>query len=161
MKKIILLGLVVFFVTGCVIQRGADGKPGENGKPGRQAKWEILSEGSMGGHDTESITVIKTQQELDRLYSELNLAGSTPKVDFNTKNVVALYMGQRNTGGYAITIEDVIVKGDTAIVVPKHIRPAPDGMVTMAITNPYCIAAIQKTTTVDFYLLDPPVIDKN
>jgi hypothetical protein len=148
MKKILALGFVLLAITACVSigVKGEDGKPGQDGQSGRlERPYEILAEGTNGGRATESREVIKSQQQLANIYKELGLE-TAPKVDFTKNNVVALFMGQKNTGGYSIGIDNVAVNGDTAVITVK--MASPDGMATMAITNPYCIATVAKTDKV-------------
>lgn len=143
MKKIALFTLLVFVMMSCKSQRGADGSPGMNGGE----NFVILKESEYGGREAESHEVIRSQQELDALFKELGHNRMT--VDFSAYNVVAVFMGQKNTGGYKITVEDVSVDDNTAHVLTKTTVPEPDGMVSMALTQPYCIASIPKAEKVE------------
>lgn len=155
MKKIITLLSLAAIMTGCVThQKGEDGKPGEPGKSGVEnlkttAEFEILKQEGYGGRATKSNVEINSQDALNALYKELNL-GEAPKVDFKKKMAVALFMGQKNSGGFSVTVSSVIVKNGIATVMVKYTEPGPDDMVTSAITNPYCIAVIPKTEKVVF-----------
>lgn len=143
MKKLILFTFLVAIMAGCVSQKGADGSPG---MPGGQ-NFVILKEAQQGGREQESHVVIRSQDELDKLFTELGQNRMT--VDFTKYNVVAVFMGQKSTGGYKITIENVSVEDDTAHVLTKTTVPEPGAMVTMALTQPYSIASIPKTEQVD------------
>ena len=59
-----------------------------------------------------------------------------------------LYMGQKNTGGYGIGIEDVKEVDNKVIVKIK--KTYPDGMATMVITEPFVIAKINTTKKIEF-----------
>ncbi|MBE99773.1 protease complex subunit PrcB family protein [Flavobacterium coralii] len=146
MKRFILLILTVFLFQGCVVsqrgQNGADGFPGTNAGQ----NFVILHESGYGGRETESHEVIRSQQDLDALFKELNHNSMT--VDFSKYNVVAVFMGQKRSGGYSITVEKVVVDGNTAQVLVKNTLPEQGAMVTMALTAPYCMAAIPKTDKV-------------
>ncbi len=143
MKKLALFILFALVIISCKSQRGADGSPGMKG----EQNFAILKEAEYGGRETESHEVIRSQQELDALFKELG--HNRMSVDFSAYNVVAVFMGQKSTGGYKITIENVSVKGSTAQVLTKTTVPEPDGMVSMALTQPYCIAYIPKTEKVE------------
>jgi hypothetical protein len=71
-----------------------------------------------------------------------------PTIDFEASNVVALFMGQKNTGGYSISLSGVTLSEETAIV--QIITTAPQDIATMALTEPYCIATISKSKKVEF-----------
>jgi hypothetical protein len=71
-----------------------------------------------------------------------------PTVDFKNNNVVALFMGQQSTGGHSIAIDKLTIEGNTAFV--TVLKKYPEGMATMALTQPFYIAAIAKTDKVEF-----------
>ena len=135
MKKLILVALVII-TAACSTKKAADGLDG----------FAPLKQESYGGRETESHEVITSQEQLKTLYSELNIE-SVPDVDFSKKNVVALFMGMKSSGGYSISIDKMERSGDTLIITAK--KSAPEGNATMAITQPYFIAAVPKTAKVE------------
>lgn len=157
MKKTIVLSLLAVTLFSCCAKKGADGTNGANGnngtvsentaKPATQGTFEVLKQGGYGGRESASNVVITSQQQLDALYQELNLEDN-PKVDFSKRNVVALFLGQKSSGGHSIGIKEVNVTGNTATV--AIITKSPEGHATMALTQPYCIASITKTEKVAF-----------
>jgi hypothetical protein len=56
----------------------------------------------------------------------------------------------KNTGGYAITVKNVEINGDTTIVHVMEVGPKPGEMVTMALTNPFSLVIIDKNTNIIF-----------
>ena len=150
MKKLALLSLVLVLASCAMHKKGENGKDGVAGKSGMSNNhYKILTDSGYGGRETASQEVIDSKEELDRLYEELNF-GSAPQVDFDTYNVVALFMGQKSSGGYSIGIESVKFEGNTATVKIKTTQPKPGENVTMALTQPYCIATVTKTDKVTF-----------
>lgn len=148
MKKLALLVSLIIVMTSCVTyQKGQDGQPG---KPGTSAaSFEILKQEAYGGSETEFQIKVDTQEALAAMYKEYNL-GDVPVVDFTKKDVVILFMGQKSNGGYAITVDNVKISGSTAIVTYKVTTPKPGENVTMALTAPYCVAAIPKAQEVTY-----------
>jgi hypothetical protein len=73
--------------------------------------------------------------------------GQAPPADFDAERRIAaaLFLGQRRTGGYGITIESVQRRGAFMVVRFLEARPAPDAMVTQALTSPYLVRIIPKT----------------
>ena len=67
------------------------------------------------------------------------------QVDLQKEMVLYAAMGQRNTGGYSIAIDDVRELADRLVVYVKETVPGPRDMVTMALTSPICYAVIPKT----------------
>lgn len=136
MKKILTLSLLMLVFTGCKINVI------NNVKVDAAVAFEILKQDAYGGRDKESTVIIKTQAELDGLYKELGWS-SVPKIDFVQNNVIALFMGEKSTGGYSIGVRKVAVVDGTVVV--KVLKTSPEGMATMAITAPYCIVAVPKS----------------
>ena len=64
--------------------------------------------------------------------------------DFKKKNVLVLFQGQKNSGGYAIDIASVSNNDNTIVVKKSEIGPKKGEIATTVITTPYCIALIPK-----------------
>lgn len=140
MKKILALGaLLLTVVTGCSVKHDVINNTSNN--------YVVLKQGEYGGRETESYEVLHSQVELDAMFREMNLE-EAPAVNFAENNVIVLFLGQKNSGGNAISIKSVQFNGDTATVNVEKTTPQAGGMVTMAITNPYCIATLTKTEKV-------------
>jgi len=140
MKKILMLSvLLLTVITGCSTKQGTT--------TDSKNSYTILKQGEYGGRETESYEVIHTQEELDVIFRELNLE-KAPAVNFAENNVVVLFLGQKNSGGNSIGIKSVQFNGDTATINVEKNSPQEGGMVTMAITNPFCVAALTKTAKV-------------
>jgi len=86
---------------------------------------------------------ITTQQQLDRLYGQLNvqLVGKkpvAPKLDFITSGVLLLNMGKKPTGGYQLKLPDqtLAIKDDAVVLQVQWIEPSPGAMLTQVLTSP-------------------------
>ena len=138
MKKLVTLSLILVTLMGCSAQKGKDG----------DSNYTIIKKETYGGSETAGNKTITSQDQLAKLYAELNLE-DVPTIDFSKKNVVAQFLGQKNTGGFSITIGSVEIKNNTATV--RVLETTPNGgMATMALTAPYYIASIPKTDKVIF-----------
>jgi hypothetical protein len=140
MKKIITLSLLFVFIASCKTAAPTIGGEGT---------FEILKQETNGGREKAANVLIKSQEDLDKLYAELNLT-DVPKVDFVGNNVVALFMGQKNTGGFSISVGKVTLEGETNTATVQIVESTPQDMATMALTAPYCIATISKSKKVEF-----------
>ncbi|MEX0997581.1 MAG: protease complex subunit PrcB family protein [Flavobacteriaceae bacterium] len=118
------------------------------------ADFEIIIQSDYGGKETKSYEVIKSQSELNKALEGIQMEeiamNKMKAVDFNKQVVLSLHSGLHNTGGYSIGVENVEVNGTTTYVTLKHSSPGPDELVTMALTNPFCIAVIDKNETIVF-----------
>lgn len=108
------------------------------------AQEETEWRGSRGGKESFSVVVARTPEAWRALWEGI---GQPPPVEFDANRNVAtaLFLGQRRTGGYGISIESVERRGAFMVVRFQEIRPAPDAMVTMALTSPYLVRLIPKT----------------
>jgi hypothetical protein len=93
--------------------------------------------------------VINSSSEFTALWDELH-AGEQPRpaaptVDFNRNSVVAVILGERNTGGYAVEITSIIASNGDATVIVTERRPGRGCFVSEALTTP---AHLVKTTKI-------------
>ena len=66
-------------------------------------------------------------------------------IDFDSNDLVVLALGERNTGGYAIRINSILLEGTTLVVNGVATAPPADAATTQALTYPYAAALIAKT----------------
>ncbi|MDF2626653.1 MAG: hypothetical protein K0R39_484 [Symbiobacteriaceae bacterium] len=71
-------------------------------------------------------------------------APAAPAMDFTQHSVLAVYMGEKNTGGHSIEITGVEVSGGKLKVTVQQTTPGPGAMVTQALTQPYHMVQIPK-----------------
>lgn len=90
-----------------------------------------------------SISVAASEAAFRSLWSEHVGNEQLPDVDFTVESVVVLQLGQRNTGGYAIELQDVSERDGRLRVVAPVSSPGRDSIVTMAFTSPYAIVAVR------------------
>ncbi len=116
-------------------------------KTPKEVSYQIIMESSHNGKMHESYEVIDNHIDLNKTY-KLIKDELVPNIDFAKARVVVLYMGQKNTGGYTIGIEEVREESNKVIVKIK--KTYPDGIATMVITEPFVIAKINTTKKIEF-----------
>lgn len=99
------------------------------------------------GRETETNLVIQTQADLKSLYQSVGKEDA-PMVDFSKSKVIALFLGTKNTGGYSVLVDRVEEEQGKLVVYKKVTRP--EGMATMAITNPFVIVEIYSLKPIVF-----------
>jgi hypothetical protein len=67
-----------------------------------------------------------------------------PEVDFRRESVIAIFLGQRPTGGYGISVVDLLLDNNEIYLDVRLTRPAPDAMVTQALTSPWLMVRVQR-----------------
>ena len=140
MKKLILLPFIILAIScNCKKDVVYVQKTGDF--------FEVLKEESYQGKEQKSYDVIKNEASLKALYQSIN-DENIPKIDFSKQRVVALFLGQRNSGGFAIKVKEVSEKNNKTYITVDETKP--EGMATMAITNPYTIVKINSTNEIIF-----------
>ena len=108
----------------------------------------IIYNNQIGGSENAGHMVIQDNESYIQFIESLKLEetqfANFLKVDFKKKNVLVLNQGQKNSGGYEITIESIVNDNDTIIVKKKETGPKKGEMATSVITTPFCIALIPK-----------------
>lgn len=130
MKKLVIAVTLFAALTSCSSKKGSV-----------NSGYTVVKQEAYGGVETEENLLVNSQKELASLYEQINVT-QLPKVDFEKHSVVAIFMGQKPTGGYSISITDVSIVANTAEITVA--KTSPTGMATMALTAPYCIAILPK-----------------
>jgi len=79
----------------------------------------------------------------DTWFSMVQHSIPPPEVDFSTHMVVALFLGERSTGGFAVSVEKVIDAGSKIVIKVKEIYPGRIH-VTEALTWPHHIIKMER-----------------
>ena len=150
MKKIILVpfAILLFSCNSTKKTAESDKKPVTEQKASAKL-YTVLSESDYQGKETKSFEVIKDTQSLQKLYQAVN-DEQVPKVDFSKERIVALFLGQKNSGGFSIKVTDVSENAGKIYVSVQETVPKSGEMATMAITNPYTIVKINSTKEIVF-----------
>ena len=105
--------------------------------------FETISKGHNSAIEEELTEVYRTRHDFERFW---NRHGSNsyppphaPDVDFDSKMVVAVFVGMKNSGGYDVKITSVDhdVGTDELVVNFMTSEPPPGAIVTMALTQPH------------------------
>lgn len=110
--------------------------------------FSVIYTSAIGGDEKPGYLLIRDNESYIKFIDSLKLEESQYanflKVDFKNKDVLVLYQGQKNSGGYSIEIDSIYNIDDTIIVKKKETGPKKGEMATTVITTPYCIALIPK-----------------
>jgi hypothetical protein len=111
--------------------------PGQASGRGREDEMQVLAEGSYG--EGGPFVAVARDPEV---YAALRGASpSLPELGadfFRSHAVAAVFVGQRNTGGYAVEIRH---EGGGRLLVSERVPPA-DAITTQAITHPFKVVAV-------------------
>lgn len=99
---------------------------------------------SRDGMKSPGYHVAVDEASMDALWGRLVQPQERPPVDFSREWVLGAFMGERPTGGYRITIEEVSLKGRRLTAIVTRREPGPEDFVTMVFTYPGHVVAVQR-----------------
>jgi hypothetical protein len=119
------------------------------GGPGNRIQplpWTDVMRGQHSGIVNPQIRVISSQAAFDRYWLELGASQGHfgyPKpvgINFENERIVAIHLGQKNTGGYGISLNGVFQQttGYWDVSFNVH-QPVPGSLVTQGFTSPFQI----------------------
>lgn len=112
--------------------------------------FSVLASGANAAQQEPLAATATSQEELADLWSRVARTRvpqpDPPRVRFDSQTAVAIFMGQRPSGGYSIEV-DAACRVDTSGKV--HVcytayEPPEDAIVTMALTSPYAFVIIDE-----------------
>jgi hypothetical protein len=103
-----------------------------------------ISRSSMSLVDSTRQAVVRTPDEWAAVWKEHSGARPAPNVDFGKVTVVAVFLGNRPTAGYAVAITGTRRDGPALVVQWMETKPPADQMLAQVITSPAHIASIAK-----------------
>lgn len=116
--------------------------------PTRTIKFQTIDKGYNSGHENPAYYVINDAAEWTEIWNQhtqnLLPQPTPPSVDFLNTTVIAVFMGQFNTGGYEIEVKEIIDTGPSVTVKVEKTYPSEDCIVTQAFSQPYHIVKLDK-----------------
>lgn len=119
-----------------------------NGRKFGPFTYEFLEGGQVTNYPgSNQIVLVNNPAQWQNLYAQHKPGAAVPSVDFSKKTVLAIFAGQRNTGGYGVQLSGAWYNYPvTASARLKILETTPAGPVIQMITSPYA-----------FYILDTKV----
>ena len=132
---IILLSENTFPLSGTIPETGVNIKI--------QKEWK----GFHSDYREATSLVIKTEEQWKEVWERVHLLRlprpELPKIDFQKEMVIAVFMGERSSGGYSIEIIKITKTAKEIVVVVKGKEPPPGSLRTMVLTQPFHIAVVK------------------
>lgn len=100
-----------------------------------------LARGNYSHQPTQMFELVNNQPRLLQIWRNLD-GRMPPAIDFQEYAVIAVFMGERRTGGYSIIVEQA-AREDGQLVIDVVMRtPGADCFTTQALTQPYHLVVI-------------------
>jgi len=114
----------------------------------RELKFETFKKGFYSGIREKGEFIIKNKEDFLKLWKNLSAnfipPPEPPEINFEKFMLIAVFMGNKSTGGFNIQIERIIEKNEEISVYVKEESPGKNCIVTMAFTQPYHIVKLEK-----------------
>ena len=141
-KMIKALSLLFLFFTSCIA-------PKVNVLP---PTFSTIYKNSNGGSEKSGYLHVTNNEEYIKLIESLKIDESEfnklVTVNFKENDIIILYQGQKNSGGYSIDVTAIHWEKDILWINKNETIPEAGKPVTMALTNPYCITIIPKAKNI-------------
>ena len=111
--------------------------------------FQTISKGYYSGHKNPAYYVIENESEWAVVWNQHASIyvpeQPPPEIDFSKVTIIAVFMGEFNTGGYEIEIKEVINTPQCEIVKVEKTYPSYSGAIlTFAFSQPYHIVKMNK-----------------
>ncbi len=115
------------------------------GPTGARVNFTELVSGTQSGVTEATVTLAATPAEAATLYAQAysRQTGAPAAPDPGTATLVGVFLGQRSTGGYGVTITGASASGSTLTLVARLRAPQPGAITTQAITSPWTIVRVE------------------
>ncbi|GEM_PF-1072980 len=150
MKSTSIIGIataiIVFFSCSNTHSPQASTKPEMENKG--LTDWIILDKGSQCSIMEPKQVLAKSQAEFDAVWREafesMDMPPTKPSVDFSANWVIAVFLGEKNKGGFEIDIQAISQTHGSTVITIKEIKPGPNCLSTMSIEYPYLLASMPR-----------------
>lgn len=140
-KALLIVLVAVVVVLGWFFFSGSPASaPVAHPAPDGPVPFTVLEEGANANAIAEGKNfVIQSEEELSYLWSLIygEDAPPMPSVDFATEEVLAVFAGQQVSGGYDISVKDIVQENGMRVVTILHEMPGEGCSVTEALTSPF------------------------
>ena len=103
---------------------------------------EKVAAGERSGIAAARQVVVRSEAEWQQLWSELGSRQAIPKVDFDSRMVVGVFLGTRPTSGFSVQIVEVRDEPGVLWVKYSERGPSPSAMVLQALTSPFYLISV-------------------
>lgn len=151
MSKLYLATLSVLLAFGCAYgarsgdvsmrDGGGGGATPPSARPSGDVvlDFKVIEQGAQSLISQETVLSFSDEVAFERWYESHTHERKVPAIDFG-KQMALVVVLPRNTGGYAVNLDQVLSTPEGLKVIYTELRPTKDMMVIQALTQPYFIA---------------------
>jgi hypothetical protein len=105
------------------------------------ASFSTIERGSASGITRPTTLAVKSEDEWRRVWAQHASVRapmpSPPQIDFSREMVIAVFGGERTTGGFTVEVTGIELSAGITRVTYREGRPPPDSLLTQALVQPY------------------------
>lgn len=135
---LIFIGVILWFFNIWPFQVAPLGE--EIGEERQEiVSFDTLEKGIISAVKEKKELIVETEEDWENLWAE-------SEVDFNSHFVIAVFMGEKPTGGYMIEIEKITLDKERAEIVVSinTFEPKPGDVVAQFLTQPFHLVKVKK-----------------
>ena len=103
----------------------------------KEVAFTVLARGDHSTVEERKNLFISDAAEFEKIWKQIHPEDPLPDVNFATESVIALFAGQKSSGGYTIAVEKIVDFKDTETVSILLTEPGAECLVTQALTTPF------------------------
>lgn len=112
-----------------------------------QVTWETVASGSQAtGVQAPRFEIVSDQRQLASFWARVHASQlqppPPPDANFARETLVAVYQGQRPTGGYAVNVRRVTEEQGELYLDVEFVEPGEGAMTTQALTSPWTLVRV-------------------
>ena len=136
--------MIFLFLAGCVSVAG------------EEVPFVIIDEGdSYSGFAEQQGVVVYSTEEWEKLWKQVHASivptPELPEVDFDQQIIVAVFAGEKPSGGYTVKVDRILQTDEAVTVYVVEDSPEPEEMTITVISYPYQMVKMPYTDLpVDF-----------
>lgn len=140
-------GLAEQLTSGVYVQTDIQTSQAAFRPAAEQLAWETIASGAQAtGVQGARYQLITSRDQLISVWSQVHATQlqqpELPSVDFQRETLVAIFLGQRSTGGYGVTVRRVSVEGNDLYLDTEFREPAAGAITTQALTSPWTLVRV-------------------
>lgn len=141
----------VSLLAGCLPRTdpGCPTCPGGGAVVRVELSFETVDQGTSSGIRDPRQVVVRDAETWAALWYQhttgVDPRPPVPGVDFTEEMLVAFFLGEKPTGGYAVEITRILLRSDRVVVRAGLIQPGVDDVVPQVLTQPFHIVRVART----------------
>lgn len=136
----VMLTVLFFWTTGLSSNRAQVA----DAPVGTMVPFEQVARGERSSVTWRANYLIATASEFSELWKLLGDGGNPPAIDFDTKQVIAVFAGKQAVAGYAIEVASVHDATSRQVAIVER-NPGGSCLVAEKVTEPYQIVVVPKS----------------